>query len=457
MATTVLRPQWVAVPGEFGPVAREGFDVAIQDDRIVAVGERLAKGDRTVDAPGCLLYPGMINAHTHIGASPLARGYLEDLDFTGLPFYMAVTPMSSILYEDEFGEELRALMTSDLLALLRSGVTTIVNQNGKDAGHLLGLLIETGMRAYSGPNLPSATTARGTVDAQGNVVRIPSPAEAIAIDLENVIALHEKYDQGSDGRVRVICGPASAEICGDEALLAMAKLNADWNVPLTLHLAQSEHDVRQSFQMFGKTSAAHLAELGLLGPNLIAAHSSLLSDDDVILFRDSGATVAHCASRKAKEGVFGPFQRYVDAGVRVALGNDAFTLDFVEEVRLAAMFGKLATGATRRPAAANALAAATEAGADAVGRNDLGRIEVGAKADVALVDLTGPFVAPVRDPIMSFIYYGSGKDIRSVWIDGQPVVADGVCVALDEADVMRKANEAAGRAWRAAKDRGILK
>jgi cytosine/adenosine deaminase-related metal-dependent hydrolase len=365
--------------------------------------------------------------------------------------------MSSLIYDPANRDELRALMASGVLALMRSGVTTIVNQNGADAAWLLELLIECGVRAYSGPNLPSSTQARGTVDAQGNVVRIPTAAEAARTDVEDIIALHAKYDQGLGGRVRVIAGPASAEICGDELLLALASLDKQWGVPLTLHLAQSEHDVAQSQTMFDKTSAAHLKDLGLLGPNLIAAHSSLLTEDDVQLFRESGATVAHCASRKAKEGVFGPFQRYVDSGVRVALGNDAFTLDFVEEVRLAAMFGKLATGTARKPTAANALSAATEAGADAVERKDLGRIEVGAKADLCLVDLTSPFVAPVRDPIMSFIYYASGADIRHVWTDGRRVVADGVCTTLDQQAILAKAIAAAEKIWRLAAERGILK
>lgn len=457
MTTTVIRPQWVAVPGENGPVAREGLEVAIEDGRIAAIGAGLPAGDSVVDAPGCLLVPGFVNAHTHIGATPLARGLVEDFDFTGVPFYMAVAPVTGLPYEDEFRAELHALMASDLLGLIRSGVTTIVNQNAVDADYLLGLLDRSGLRAYSGPILPSSPQARGTVDEKGNVVRIPVLQEVLQRELSNAIALHAKHDQGPDGRIRVIVGPASAETCPDEFLLEMAKLNKEWGAPLTLHIAQSEHDVAQAKQMFGTTSAGHLAELGLLGPNLIGAHASLLSDDDVELFRKAGATVAHCASRKAKEAVFSPFQRYVDAGIRVALANDAFTLDFIEEVRLAAMVGKLATGVTRKPTAANALAAATEAGAAALGRTDFGRIEVGAKADLSLVDLTSPFVAPVRDPIMSFVYYASGSDVRSVWVDGEALVTDGVVQTLDEKDVLRKSADAAAKLWQVARDRGRLK
>jgi cytosine/adenosine deaminase-related metal-dependent hydrolase len=456
MSTTVIRPAWVVLPSERGPAAQAGLAVAIEDDRVVAVGERLPAGETTVEAPASLLLPGLINSHTHLGVSPLGRGIVEDRDYRSVPFYMAISAVTGVAYEPPFADELHALMEADLAGLLRSGVTTVVNANAAEVGWLIDLLIRAGVRAYSGPILPGSTQARGALDERGAIVRVAPPEERLRQELAAAIALHDRYDQGPAGRVRVLVGPASAETCPDALLIEMAALNRRWGVPLTLHLAQSEHDVAEAHRLFGATSTAHLRDLGVLGSNVIAAHGSLLSDDDVAILREAGATVAHCASRKAKEGVLSPFQRFVDAGLRVVLANDSFTTDFVEELRLAAMLGKIASGTAARPTAASTLGAATSDAADALGRPDLGRIAPGAKADLTLVSLASPFVAPVRDPIASFVYYASGSDVTHVWVDGAPVVAERRLLTLDEGAVFLRAQQAASRLWQIARDRGAL-
>lgn len=456
MTTTAIRPEWVAVPGEAGPAAVAGRTVVIEGDRIAEVSDHPIAGDRVIEAPGCVLIPGLVNGHTHIGVSPIGRGVVEDADFSGRPFYMAVSAVTGIAYEPEFRDELHALFAAELAGLIRGGVTCIINQNAVEAGHLLGLLDTSGLRAYSGPILPASPLARGTLDAGGRIVREAVPADMLRGEIDAAIGLHQQYDQGLAGRIRVIVGPASAEICPDEFLLEMAELNRKWGVPLTLHLAQSEHDVRQAHQMFGKTSTGHLADLGLVGPNLIAAHGSLLSEDDVNILREGGATIAHCASRKAKEGVFSPFQSYLDRGLRVILANDGFTTDFLEEIRQAAMFGKLAIGSTSRPNAASTLAAATSAAGEALGRTDIGRIEPGAKADLVLVSLSSPFVAPVLDPLVSLVYYASGQDVRSAWVDGRQVLDDGHLTTMDLDATMRRGAEAAATIWRVARERGRI-
>ncbi|GIW11362.1 MAG: ethylammeline chlorohydrolase [Dehalococcoidia bacterium] len=358
----------------------------------------LPAGDQTIEAPGSVLLPGLINAHTHLGVSPLGRGLVEDRDSRRVPFYMAIAAVTSIAYEPDFAAELHALMAAELAGLIRSGVTTVVSTNAAEVGWLLGALDAAGIRAYAGPIVPSVPQARGITDDTGQAVRLAATAEQLRADIATARALHQQYDQGPAGRLRVLVGPASAETCPDPFLVELADLNRQWGVPLTLHLAQSDYDVAEAQRRFGGSSARHLHDLGILGPNLIAAHGSLLSEDDLALLRQAGASIAHCASRKAKEGVFSPFQRYVEQGVRVVLATDAFTTDFIEEVRWAAVLGKLAFGSTARPTAASTLAAATLEAAAALGRADLGRIAPGLKADLTLVDLTNLFVAPVRDP-----------------------------------------------------------
>jgi cytosine/adenosine deaminase-related metal-dependent hydrolase len=457
MSVTVIRPEWVVLPSDSGPVAREGQAVAIEDGRIVAVRPTIPFADRVVEAPGCVLIPGLINSHTHLGVSPLGRGIVEDRDYADVPFYMAIAGVTGIAYEEHFAPELHALMEADVVGLLRSGVTTVVNTNAVEHEFLFQLLDRSGIRAFSGPIVPSSTSARGAVDELGNVVRVDSPEAIFRAEIDAAIVLHDRFDQGPDGRIRAIVGPASAETCPDPFLVEMAALNRQWDAPLTLHLAQSEYDVAQAQRMFGATATAHLHDIGVIGPSLIAAHGSLLTDDDIDCLRDAGATVAHCATRKAKEGVFSPFQRYLDRGLRVVLATDSFVTDFLEEIRLAAMIGKLAMGTAAKPTAAGALEAATAAAGDALGCHHLGRIEPGAAADLTLVSLRSPFVAPVRDPITSLVYYASGQDVTHVWVAGEPVVADGRLLTLDEQAILHRATVAAKRLWHIAKGRGRLK
>jgi cytosine/adenosine deaminase-related metal-dependent hydrolase len=171
-------------------------------------------------------------------------------------------------------------------------------------------------------------------------------------------------------------------------------------------------------------------------------HVTFTDEDDRRLLAETASTVVHCPVRKAREAVITPFQEYVDMGINVALGTDSYSSDFVETIRATAMLGKIRQGRVGAATAQDVIDAATLGAARGLGRDDLGRIEPGAKADLVLIDLERPHNFPVIDPLVNFVHYSAGTDVTTVIVDGRVIVEDGVAVNTDE-DALRERVRAA--------------
>jgi cytosine/adenosine deaminase-related metal-dependent hydrolase len=153
---------------------------------------------------------------------------------------------------------------------------------------------------------------------------------------------------------------------------------------------------------------------------------------DLALLAETGTTVAHCPSPFARYGAaLCHFARYLNAGVNVALGTDVAPHNPIEEMRTAILAGRIVSRDIRAADPGSLLYAATVAGSRALGRDDLGRIGVGAKADLVLVDLSHPLMQPVRDPLRSFLYHACDRAVRTVLVDGVVAYDNGKAVGLD--------------------------
>jgi cytosine/adenosine deaminase-related metal-dependent hydrolase len=194
----------------------------------------------------------------------------------------------------------------------------------------------------------------------------------------------------------------------------------------------------------------------VLGPDVLVTHATYPDPEDLSLLREAGATVVHCPTRKAREAVLSTYVPYLEAGVRTALGTDAYNMDLVEDIKLAATLGKISAGSVARPTAHDVLLSATRQAADGLGRADLGRIAPGAKADLTMVRLDGPHHAPVLDPLRSLVYYSSGSDVDTVLVDGRVLLRGGRATLVDERGLRAAAETAAQRLWQAARQRGAL-
>lgn len=454
----LLRPRWV-----YQGTGRtlEGTAVLVEDGIITALTQDTAGIDANViDLPDHLLLPGLANAHTHIGAGPIARGVAEDWDLPeGTPFYMPLTRLWQIAYEPEIRDLYRAIVRWDLAASLLTGTTLVVNQASIDIDGFIQEAIDLGVRTYAGPSFPLNIRHRLGVmgaDRRGERTDLATEDEQIA-EVQAFQELHEQYEGARDGLIRLLLAPASAHTVAYEVLEAIGRMADELGCPVTTHLCQAPSELEEVAKRYGgKTPTQVLDDAGLLGPHTIAAHGTYVPETDYSLLADRGVTVAHCGVRKAREAVFTPFVAFQDAGVRVALGTDAFTCDLLTEMRVSGTLAKVASGKTHRPNAADLLDAATQATADALGRTDLGRIAEGAIADLVAVRLSSLENRPVYDPLRAAAYYSSGNDVDTVLINGRVVVSGGTLVGADADAIADKASDACRLIWDRARAAGIF-
>jgi 5-methylthioadenosine/S-adenosylhomocysteine deaminase len=453
----LLRPSWVLLPD--GSVAADTA-VLVVGSRIEAVLPAAATDGidaERVDLPGHLLVPGLVNLHTHVGAGPIGRAVSEDFPLpAGMPFYVPLSRLWQHAYDESVVERYRSIVEWDLLGMLRTGTTTVLNHASTDTEGYLELALRAGVRTFAGPTVPMDVAHRlGRLEA-GTTRRDDSTTSDVqAAQLAGFRDLAERWEGRAD-RITLVLGPAAVHAVDLGVLEAVAQLSAELGSRVTTHLCQAPGELAETDRRYGLTPLRVLEKVGLANERLVAAHGTYLPEQDLELAASAGITVVHCASRKAKEAVVSPSVAFREAGVRVGLGTDGFSCDMVEELKFAAVLGKVGTARTDSPTAADVLHAATATNADALGRDDLGRIRPGALADLVAVDLRGPAVAPVLDPVQSLVYYGNGRDVSFSMVHGETVVRDGRVLTLDEDRVGTAAADALGSIWAEAIERGLL-
>jgi cytosine/adenosine deaminase-related metal-dependent hydrolase len=165
--------------------------------------------------------------------------------------------------------------------------------------------------------------------------------------------------------------------------------------------------------------------------------------------RDAGATVAHCPTVFMRRGIsLTTFGTYARQGINLGIGTDTYPHNFLEEMRHAFTVARAVAGTVEDVTTLDVFNAATLGGARALLRHDLGRLEVGAKADVVLVDLQHPQMMPVREPLRSLLYVAAERAVRDVWVDGERVVADGRVLTIDQGAALAALAEAQQRSLR---------
>jgi 8-oxoguanine deaminase len=216
--------------------------------------------------------------------------------------------------------------------------------------------------------------------------------------------------------------------------------------PLRLHAAQGLQEVAFLRQWYDKRPLELLGELGILGPRTLIPHVTALGDHgtgadprgDLALLRESGTTVVHCPLISARHGgALDSFDGYRRGGINVALGTDTFPPDMIRVMDNGSNIGKIVTRDQASSTAADFFRAATLGGARALGRDDLGRLAPGAKADITVVDLGALHTGPIDDPIRTMLYNTSGASVRTVIVNGRTIMADRQIPGVD-ADAMRE-------------------
>jgi len=429
-------------------------EIVWQGDRIVFVGRGwTGEAARQIDAGFALAGPGFVDLDA-----------LADLDTTILGYGAQpawrkgrVWPRSYLErgpFEMYDAAELAFQKRYAFAHLLRNGVTTALPiaslfyrawgetvEEFEEAASIAG---ELGLRVYLGP---AYRTGNQLVEADGALALHFDEARGLA-ELERAVAFARRVDGRHGGRVRAMLAPDRLETCTEQLIRRTAAAAAELGCPFRQHSAQSRVEYDWVRRLHGRTPIEWLHALGALGPRALLPHGIFLNDHpdiadpgrDRALLRESGATIVHCPIVFARGGqMLDSLARMRDDGIRVALGTDTWPPDMIENMKLGALLCRLIARDPGACSAADLYDAATLGGAAALGRDDLGRLAPGAKADIAVIDLSGPHLGQVVDPVRALLLAASGRDVRHVVVDGRVVVEDGRIPGIDWDEFARRA------------------
>jgi len=397
----------------------ERADVYIEDGKITAIGDSI-DADRHLDASGAIVIPGLVNAHTHV-AMTLFRGSADD------------KPLDRWLREDIWPIEaalepadVRAGAELGLVEMIRSGTTALVDMYFH-MDEVAEAVTEAGLRARLG---------------YGAVTVGKDEADAMA-ELETSLEFARTYDGAADGRISTAFMPHSLTTVDEPYYRKFVPEAREAGVPVHLHANETTDEVGPIVEEHGQDPLAYATDLGLLNAPDFIAHGVHLSDAEIDLLAERQTGVVHCpASNMKLASGMAPVQRLLEAGVPVGLGTDGAasnnTLDMLDELRDAALLGKLAASDAGAVPAPAALRMATEGGSLVTGLG-AGRIEVGAPADLAVVDLERAHLTPVHDPVSHLVYAADGHDVRHTVCDGEILMEDREVIPLDEPTVREQA------------------
>jgi cytosine/adenosine deaminase-related metal-dependent hydrolase len=246
--------------------------------------------------------------------------------------------------------------------------------------------------------------------------------------------------------------PSQVDTCSPELLKEAQAAARRLGIPMQIHAAQSVVEFSEMTRRHGRTPIEWLDDQGLLDQDLIIGHGIFLNDhralywphaDDFGLLQRSGSHVAHCPTVFVRRGIALSFLgRYLRAGINVGIGTDTFPHNMLDEMRLACYVARLQAGHFRAASTEEVFNAATVNGAKMLGREDIGRIAVGGKADFSLVDLSHPYMRPGREPLRSLIYSAGDRAIRDVYVDGEQLVKNGQLLTIDIERCMQEVERA---------------
>jgi len=405
--------------------------VAVDEGAIIGLGpreevEQAYRGRERIDASGRLIMPGLINAHTHVPMT-LFRGIADDLPLeTWLQQY--IWPAEAKWVDPDFvrlGTQLAAA------EMIRSGTVLFCDMYFFE-DEVAEVCKEAGVRVVIG---------EGLVDFPNPDYKTPEEG------LERNEYLLRKW--GDDSLVIPSIQPHSPYACSSD-LMKKGKALADrYGVLYLLHVSESQSEVQESIEKYGRTPVGRLADLGVLGPTTVAIHAAHLTDEDIGLLAQYDAGVVHCPESQLKlASGFTPVPKLLEAGVKVGLGTDGAAsnnnLDMFGEVGTAAKLHKVMASDPTVIPARQALSMATVEAACVLGLEDrLGSLEVGKRGDIIVLDLDAPHMVPMYNVTSHLVYAAHSSDVRTAIIDGRVVMRDRELLTLDEEDIFSRAREMA--------------
>jgi cytosine/adenosine deaminase-related metal-dependent hydrolase len=415
-------------------------DVLVEGRAIVAIGEtgrveRARRGiTRVIDARGCAVIPGFVQAHVHL-CQALFRGMADDMPL--------LEWLRSRIWPLEAAHDERSLAASAELGLLemtRAGTTTILDM-GTVHGHgaVMDACVRSGIRAVSG---------KAMMDVGEGVPK--GLRESTRASLDESERLAREWVGKGDGRIGYAYAPRFVLSCTEKLVRGAAERAKEDGSLVHTHAAEHAAEREAVHKALGDQDIAVLRSWGVAGPRAVLAHGVQLTVEEARAIARDGTRVVHCPSANLKLGSGIARVAELDAlGVQLALGADGApcnnNMDPWTELRHAALLAKVRTGVTTLPAR-RALRLATIDGARALSlEGETGSLEVGKRADLVIVRLDGAHAEPGGDVFSRLVYACGARDVVHVLVDGELVVRGGESTRFDAAAVTADAREQASK------------
>ncbi|WP_419899025.1 amidohydrolase family protein [Roseomonas sp. USHLN139] len=450
---TLLTARWVLGHAEGRHQLLRDGELVVQGDRILFAGRH---------------FPGAVDARFDAGEALIAPGFIDldalaDLDTTILALdnqpgwrkgrvwprsYQEAGPAE--MYS---AEELAFQKRHAFAQLIRNGVTSALpisslfyrewGETVEEFEAAAEAAIALGLRVWLGP---AYRTGHLLVDEAGAISEYFDEARGLA-ELDNALRFCRDQAGRGGGLVSAMLTPDRIETCTPALLRRTAEAGRELGVPVRLHCCQSLLEYQTVLRLRGMTPPEWLDSLGFLRPGVLLPHGVWTNDSpgiarpgrDLEIIAQSGASIVHCPLVMARGGsMLRSFPKLRALGINIGLGTDTAPPDFFLNMQLGLMLARIAEGSPTACRSEDMLDAATLGGAIALGRDDLGRLQPGARADLIVVELGRPQHGQVIDPVQTLMVAGQGRDVRDVMIDGRWVMRDRVIPGVDElADAAR--------------------
>ena len=411
----------VVTQDDAGTVLENGA-VCVSRERIAYVGSAYGidagSAGRIIDAGGGIIMPGLINTHTH-AAMTCFRGLADDLELMDWLNNNILPAESRLDYDKVYAGTMLACAE-----MMLSGTTCFSDMYlFEDA--VAAAVHAAGMRAVVGEVLYDFDSPSfGTIDNGFEYTR-------------NLI---EKWRD--DPLITIAVEPHSPYLCAPELLERAAAMAHEYDVPFIIHLAETKEETATIMNRYGRSPVAHLADIGILSPRVLACHCVDVDEKDIGLLQQYGVKVSHNpeSNMKLASGI-APVPAMIDAGVCVGLGTDGpasnNNLDMFMEMDTAAKIHKVNLLNPTAMSARTVLKMATRDAARALGLDrETGSLEVGKKADIVIVDINKPHMTPLYDVFSQLVYSASGSDVDTVLINGRIMVENRRLLAFDITEAM---------------------
>lgn len=393
-------------------------DIYVEDNKIAEIARTIDKeADKTIDASGKVVMPGLVNSHTHVGMS-LFRGYQDDYELMDW-LNKSIWPIEEKMTE----EDVYIASMLSMIEMIKSGTTTINDMYFHENG-VAKAADEIGMRAVIARTLDDKEVDKKISEAE---------------------ELHKNWNDKADGRIKVITALHAPYSCGPDTIKKGVELAKKLGTPLHMHYLETKDEIKQVREKYNSSVVDYLKDNNLFDVKTILAHGVWADEYDLMELQFHDASVIHLPISNCKLGSgIADMKFLIEGGINVALGSDGAgstgTLSMFDEIKNSAYSEKVLYKMASAMSAKRVLEMATIKGAKAIGlQKDVGAIDIGKKADLIIIDLNKPHLTPLHNVYSTLAYSVRGTDVETVIIDGKVVMEDRKLLTVDEDEVMYKA------------------